>query len=121
VVLDHYEEQLLTFTAGAAKVKTARTASALRALEAIEKRLFDPQRIAQAGTRDLIKLYGTASAAAAEGLAFIEKVIKLRPELERLSATPVTPEVVIEKDDDDLPELTAAERQRLRLLLDAPA
>ncbi len=126
-MLDQYERLLLTFTAGAGKVKSGRALAALNAMEIIEKKLFTQEAIdGIAKVETLMKLYQTANSVASESLEYIRGVIKLRPELEQLrvaaaaaGAPAALPAIPGAADDGGpvLPHLTPASRAKLRLLM----
>ena len=121
VVLRAYEQQLLVFMVGMAKTKVERTFNAMAALKKIEGRLFDDERIEKASTDQLIKMYSIANAVASESLDYIQKVVKLRPELEAMGAAADLDGALARATEaaafEGLPPLAPAQRDMARRIL----
>lgn len=123
-ILMNYEAQLRTFLVSVAKAKLARMVRLLSALDKTETELLRPERLKNASTFELTRIWAVAQGAAVADLDLISKVIEMRKKLDEAGAPSTVVNILgtpTEKQVDALAEfaLTPQQRDRVRDILTA--
>lgn len=117
-VLDKYDIKVHTFLIAVARAKFERITRTLNFLDKIENRLFTEVRMENATTFELLQMEKVAQSNMIESLGFIERVLKLREQMDPASAARVFTDALSQSADfAEVELLTPAQRDKARTAL----
>jgi hypothetical protein len=122
--LENYEAQLRAFLVSVAKAKLARMVRLFSALDQAETELLTPERLKNASTFELTRIWAVAQGASVADLDLISKVVEMRKKLDEVGAPSTVVNILnapVKEQANALAEfaLTPQQRDRVRDILTA--